>query len=114
MRWILAALLVTGRARRTTRCLSTNRRTRVWSPIPRLARPSKRSCPGAVDEPIVPGSWMLTANGKFKKLGGNELEGTYVFTGDHLVVSALGPALDYEIKKRSVDITNETRFDRKK
>jgi len=64
---------------------------------------------GAVDEPIVPGS-----------------EGTYVFTGDHLVISALGPALDYEIKKltkaemilvqriEGVDIANETRFDRKK
>ena len=81
---------------------------------------------GAVDEPIVPGSWVLTADGKYKKLGGNELEGTYVFTGDHLVISALGPALDYEIKKltkaemilvqriEGVDIANETRFDRKK
>ena len=49
-----------------------------------------------------------------------------VFTGDHLVISALGPAIDYEIKVltktemvlvsriEGVDIATETRFDRKK
>jgi hypothetical protein len=74
----------------------------------------------------MPGSWVFGAGGKWNKTGGNELEGTYVFTGDHVVVSALGPALDYEIKKltktemvlvtriEGANIENTTTFDRKK
>jgi hypothetical protein len=54
---------------------------------------------GAPTLPIVDGSWVFTSDGKFEKLGGNELEGAFVLTKDKLVVSALGPALDYTIDK---------------
>lgn len=76
------------------------------------------------EEPLMPGSWVLAADGSFTKTGGNELKGTFVFTGDHLVVSAIGPALDYEIKKLTktemvlvtridgANIENTTTFDR--
>lgn len=79
---------------------------------------------GEPEEPLVPGSWVLARDGSFTKTGGNELKGTFVFTGDHLVVSAIGPALDYEIKKltktemvlvtriQGVNIENTTTFDR--
>src|SRR5262245_58309433 len=32
---------------------------------------------GELSELIMPGSWVFTADGSFKKLGGNELSGTY-------------------------------------
>jgi hypothetical protein len=81
---------------------------------------------GEISEPIMPGSWVFARDGVFKKTGGNELEGAYVFTGGRLVVSAIGPALDYEIKKLTktelvvvqriggVDIENTTMLERKK
>ncbi len=80
---------------------------------------------GALDEPIVPGSWVLGRDGSYKKTGGNELTGTFVFTGTRLVISALGEPLDYEVKKLTpkemvlvhridgVDIENTTMFDKK-
>ena len=80
---------------------------------------------GAMDEPIVPGSWVLGRDGSYKKTGGNELTGTFVFTGTRLVVSALGAPLDYEIKKltpkemvlstriEGVDIENTTWFEKR-
>ena len=76
--------------------------------------------------PIVPGSWVLGRDGSFKKLGGNEVEGTYVYTGTRLVVTALGPALEYEVAKltptemvliqriEGTEIANTTTFDRKR
>lgn len=80
---------------------------------------------GALDEPIVPGSWVLGRDGSYKKTGGNELTGTFVFTGTRLVISALGEPLDYEIKKltpkemilvhriEGAGIENTTMFDKK-
>lgn len=80
---------------------------------------------GVLDEPIVPGSWVLGRDGSYKKTGGNELTGTFVFTGTRLVISALGAPLEYEIKKltpkemilvtriEGVDIENTTWFEKK-
>lgn len=47
--------------------------------------------------PIMPGTWSFTKDGGFHKGGGNELDGTYVLTAGTLVISALGPALDYRV-----------------
>jgi hypothetical protein len=50
-------------------------------------------------EPLMPGSWVFDADGTYHKRGGNELDGTYVFSGKRLAVSALGPVLDYTIDR---------------
>ena len=43
---------------------------------------------GSAEAPLVPGSWVLTQDGKYRKLGGNEIEGTIVFTGTAPAASA--------------------------
>jgi hypothetical protein len=133
MRWILCAALVLG-------CGESEKAKPVPAPTPPAAatdpeavlgewkiRTLQSSIKGKVsepEEPIVPGSWILARDGSFTKTGGNELKGTYVFTGDHLIVRAIGPALDYEIEKltktemvlmtriEGANIENTTTFDR--
>ena len=55
--------------------------------------------PGKPEQPLMDGSWSFEAGGVFHKRGGNELEGTFVLTKDKLVISALGPALEYSVDK---------------
>lgn len=54
---------------------------------------------GTPEPPIVPGAWVFTADGQWRKTGGNEVTGTFALTTTHLVISALGMPLEYEIVK---------------
>ncbi len=110
MRWILCAAFLIG--------CETSETPPKAAPVP-AARAPAATDPGPIlgewkirnmqssingklsepEEPLVPGSWVLARDGSFTKTGGNELKGTYVFTGDHLAISAIGPTLSYEIKK---------------
>lgn len=137
MRWILCAALLIGcgeseKAKPApVATASAKDRAAAVDPGPVLGEWKIRTLQSSIDGklsepegPIVPGSWVLARDGSFTKTGGNELKGTFVFTGDHLVVSAIGPALDYEIKKltktemvlvtriQGVNIENTTTFDR--
>lgn len=76
-------------------------------------------------EPIVPGTWTFSADGKWKLSGGNDIEGKFVLTPDKLVIEALGPALEYHVDKLTATelvvtttimpgMTNTTKLERAK
>ena len=49
--------------------------------------------------PIVPGSWDFTPDGAFRVRGGNTIEGRYTYTGESIVISALGPTQEYRVDR---------------
>jgi hypothetical protein len=59
----------------------------------------KDGAPGKPDEPLMDGTWIFDASGHFQKRGGNEVDGTFVLTKTALVVSGLGPTLEYSVDK---------------
>jgi len=132
MRWIVCAVLLIGceTSEKAPKPAPSERAAAV-DPGPILGEWKIRNMQSSIngklsepEEPIVPGSWVLARDGSFTKTGGNELKGTFVFTGDHLAISAIGPTLNYEIKKltktelvvmtriEGTSMENTTTFDR--
>jgi hypothetical protein len=50
-------------------------------------------------EPLMPTAWVITADGHLQVDGGMQISATYVYTGDKLVISGMGPVLEYRVTK---------------
>lgn len=60
----------------------------------------EKSAPAA---PLAPTRWTFEKNGDLKIAGPMKIDGSYVYTGKTIIISALGPTATYEVEKLEGD-----------
>ena len=58
---------------------------------------------GPPTPPLAPTAWNIEKDGRITLQGGMKMEMRYVYTGDRLIITGLGPKLDYKVVKLTKD-----------